>query len=144
MIKPPRIRRRRSRPRKATIAIKKLTREVMRVGGILHPPVDIPRPRTRGECIDGANRERPCPFVSCKYSLYLDVNPETGSIVLNFPDLEPWELRETCALDVDDRGGVTLEEAGEAMNLTRERIRQLEIIGLMKLKREHSATLDAA
>jgi len=58
--------------------------------------------------------------------LYLDVNERTGSIKLNFPDLEVWELPETCALDIADRGGITLEEVGEIMNLTRERIRQLE------------------
>src|SRR5690606_11104824 len=85
----------------------------------------------RGDC---SGAERPCPFVACKQHLYLDVNPETGSIKLNFPDLEPWELRETCALDVAERGGITLEEVGEVMNLTRERIRQVEVRGLLKLK----------
>jgi len=72
--------------------------------------------------------------VACKHHLYLDVNPETGSIKINFPDLEPWEMNETCALDVADRSGITLEEVGEIMNLTRERIRQVEVRGLLKLK----------
>ena len=65
------------------------------------------RPNKRSECASGP---RPCLFVACKYHLYLDVNPETGSIKMNFPDLEPWELEETCALDIAERGGVTLEE----------------------------------
>ena len=73
-------------------------------------------------------------FVSCKHHLYLDVNPETGSIKVNFPDKEIWELAETCALDVADRGGITLEEVGNIMNLTRERIRQVESRGLVKLR----------
>jgi hypothetical protein len=77
---------------------------------------------------------RPCPFVSCKHHLYLDVNPETGSIKLNFPDLEVWEMKETCSLDIADKSGITLEEVGEIMNLTRERIRQVEVRGLIKLK----------
>jgi hypothetical protein len=77
---------------------------------------------------------RPCPWVACKHHLYLDINPETGSIKINFPDLEPWELKNTCALDVAERGGITLEEVGEIMNLTRERIRQVEVRGLLKLK----------
>ena len=77
---------------------------------------------------------RPCPWVACKHHLYLDINPETGSIKINFPDLEPWELQNTCALDVAERGGITLEEVGEIMNLTRERIRQVEVRGLLKLK----------
>jgi hypothetical protein len=124
-------RRRRSRPRSKTIAMKRLTREELRIGALMYPPVDIPRPMTREECRGEA---RPCPWVACKHHLYLDVNPETGSIKINFPDLEPWELKDTCALDVAERGGITLEEVGEIMNLTRERIRQVEVRGLLKLK----------
>ncbi len=96
------------------------------------------RPAHRGHC---ANGPRPCPWVACKFHLYLDVNPETGTIKLNFPDLEPWEMKETCALDVADRGGITLEEVGEILNLTRERIRQVEVFGLEKLKIEYSDLL---
>ncbi len=124
-------RRRRTRPRSKTIAMKRLTREELRVGAAMYPPVDIPRPTTRAEC---AGEMRPCPWVACKHHLYLDINPETGSIKINFPDLEPWELQNTCALDVAERGGITLEEVGEIMNLTRERIRQVEVRGLLKLK----------
>ena len=72
--------------------------------------------------------------MACKHHLYLDVNPDTGSIKLNFPDLEVWEMQETCALDVADRGGITLEEVGDILNLTRERIRQVEVKGLQKLR----------
>ena len=124
-------RRRRTRPRSKTIAMKRLTREELRVGALMYPPVDIPRPTTRAECKE---EMRPCPWVACKHHLYLDINPETGSIKINFPDLEPWDLKHTCALDVAERGGITLEEVGEIMNLTRERIRQVEVRGLLKLK----------
>ncbi|MEO8699253.1 MAG: sigma factor-like helix-turn-helix DNA-binding protein [Kofleriaceae bacterium] len=124
-------RRRRTRPRSKTIAMKRLTREELRVGALMYPPVDIPRPTARSECKE---EMRPCPWVACKHHLYLDINPETGSIKINFPDLEPWELKHTCALDVAERGGITLEEVGEIMNLTRERIRQVEVRGLLKLK----------
>ncbi|HTP49422.1 MAG TPA: sigma factor-like helix-turn-helix DNA-binding protein [Anaeromyxobacteraceae bacterium] len=93
--------------------------------------VEAMRPRVRAECVNGP---RPCPFISCKHHLYLDINPSTGSIKLNFPDQELWDLQETCALDVADRGGVTLEEVGSLLNLTRERIRQLETHGLLKLR----------
>ena len=79
-------------------------------------------------------RRRSAESVSCAHHLYLDVNPETGSIKLNFPDLEVWEMKDTCSLDVADRNGITLEEVGEIMNLTRERIRQVEVRGLLKLK----------
>jgi sigma-70-like protein len=122
---------RRTRMRSKTIAMKRLTKEEMRIGALMYPPMDEPRPQTRAECKEG---QRPCPWVSCKHHLYLDVNPETGSIKLNFPDLEVWEMKDTCSLDVADRNGITLEEVGEIMNLTRERIRQVEVRGLLKLK----------
>lgn len=91
------------------------------------------RPKNRSDCIAAP---RPCVFVSCKYNLYLDVNPETGSIKLNFPEKEIFELEYTCALDVAEKGGITLEEVGEIMNLTRERIRQVETRGLEKVRTE--------
>jgi hypothetical protein len=122
---------RRTRMRARTIAMKRLTKEEIRQGALLYPPEDVDRPRTRADCMNGP---RPCPFVACKHHLYLDVNPETGSIKLNFPDLEVWQMKDTCSLDVADRGGVTLEEVGEILNLTRERIRQVEVRGLLKLK----------
>jgi hypothetical protein len=81
------------------------------------------RPETRGDCKD---IPRPCPFISCRWHLYLDVSPRTGSIKLNFPDLEPHELAVSCALDVAEAGGASQEYVGLAMNLCRERIRQLE------------------
>jgi hypothetical protein len=93
--------------------------------------LDATRPKVRGDCFQGP---RPCPYVSCKYNLYVDVNPRTGSVKMNFPDKELWELAETCALDVADRAGITLEEVGVIMNLTRERVRQLEMRGLSKLR----------
>jgi hypothetical protein len=124
------IRPRRTRPRARTIAARRLTsielREVTSTAALR-----ADRPRTRAEC---QHEQRPCPWVSCKHHLYLDVNPRTGSIKLNFPDLEPWELEHTCALDVADDGGHTLEEVGDITNLTRERIRQLELRGLLELR----------
>jgi hypothetical protein len=114
-----------------TIAPKLLTRIEHTVDEDLVSIDDIKRPATRGECADG---ERPCPFVSCKYHLFLDVNPRTGSIKINFPDLEPDEIQETCALDVADGDGRSLETIGELLNLTRERIRQIEIVARLKLE----------
>jgi hypothetical protein len=123
--------RRRDRARSKTIAPKRLTKEELRMGALLAPMDDIKRPVTRADCLDGP---RPCPWVSCKHHLFLDVNPETGSIKLNFPDQDVWDMKDTCSLDVADRGGITLEDVGEILNLTRERIRQVEVRGLLKLK----------
>jgi hypothetical protein len=91
---------------------------------------ELDRPKTRSECADGP---RPCPHVSCRHHLYLDVNPHTGTIKLNFPDLEVWELGVSCALDVADLGGTAIETVGDFMNVTRERIRQIETQALSKL-----------
>jgi hypothetical protein len=91
----------------------------------------IKRPRTRADCEDGL---RPCPFVGCKHCLYLDANPETGTLKYNYPELEPWEMGESCALDVADRGGLTLEQVGTLMRLTRERVRQCEVRATARLR----------
>jgi len=117
-----------------TISIKRLPKRELERGKQLYPETDYPRPVTRADCTQGEFAIRPCPFVSCKYHLYLDVLDRTGSIKLNFPDLEVWELPESCALDVADRGGMPLEEIGDVMNLTRERVRQIETKGLAKLR----------
>jgi sigma-70-like protein len=130
----------RGRRRSKTMSRKEIARELrrQRAFGLIDPELDAiiqeiesHRPQSRADC---ANGPRPCMFISCKHHLYLDVNPSTGSIKLNFPDMEVWELAETCALDVADRGGITLEEVGSIMNLTRERIRQVETRGLLKLR----------
>ncbi len=117
--------------RSKTIAPKRLTRDEKKLALSLIYPEDIDRPKLRAEC---QSMPRPCPFVSCEHHLYLDVNPQSGAIKLNFPQLEVWEMAETCALDVADRGGITLEEVGAILNLTRERIRQVEVRGLTKIR----------
>jgi len=93
-------------------------------------PEEAVRPRTRGEC----GHLRPCPYVSCRFHLYLDVLP-TGNLKLNFPDLEPWQLHPSCALDVADRGPHGHEAVGAAINVTFERARQIEESALAKLKK---------
>ena len=127
------------RVRSRTIARRYLTKEEKVLSETLPYPEEVERPHTREQCM---TMPRPCPFVSCGHHLYLDVNPESGAIKLNFPHLEVWEMPETCALDVADRGGTTLEEVGAIMNLTRERIRQVEVRGLQKLRTNKDVELD--
>jgi hypothetical protein len=119
------------RRRGKTIAIRRISKEELRRTAEELKDFHYKRPRSRAECKSGP---RPCPFVACKHHLYLDVNPVTGSIKLNFPHLDLSEMKETCALDIADRGAITLEEIGEVMNLTRERIRQLEQSALAKIQ----------
>ncbi len=122
---------RKGRRRSRTIPMRRLTREELLQGAELTDLIAYDRPSMRDDCANGI---RPCPFVSCRHHLYLEVNERTGSIKLNFPDVDVLEMRESCALDVADRGGATLEEIGEILNLTRERIRQLEAKGLEQLR----------
>ena len=89
-------------------------------------------PRTRGDC---SSMPRPCPFTSCRYHLL----PEARLTLA--------ELKESCALDVADRGslnpenrekndGATLEEVGELLCVTRERVRQIEAKALSKIRKK--------
>lgn len=122
-----------SLPRKrrpATLSPRRLRRERASSTSLL-AILDQERPETRAQCRNGP---RPCLWVSCRFHLYLDVNQATGSLKLNFPHLEPWQLPQSCALDLAEQGGLTLEAIGALLNLTRERARQLEQSGLAKLK----------
>ena len=88
------------------------------------------RPRTRADCLKGGpDEERPCPWITCRWHLYVDVS-HRGRL-----DVEVTEMKHTCVLDVADDGGLTLEEIGDLMGVTRERIRQLEAQILGKLKK---------
>jgi hypothetical protein len=133
--------------RARTISIKRLAKRDWEHGRLLYPPDPTApqRPRTWGECqARGLGLpDAPCPYVSCARNLYLDVHPRTGSIKLNFPDREPGDLAETCVLRVADRDGSTLEEVGVMMNLTRERVRQLESRALKRIEAAHPALLAA-
>lgn len=79
-------------------------------------------PTTRAECIDGP---RPCPHVTCRYHIWPDA--KKGTRLADMP--------ETCALDVADRGGVTLPELGEILGVTKARAMQLEKAALARVKK---------
>jgi len=71
---------RRSRRKRAirakTISVKRMTKRELELGRMLFPETeDNERPRSRSECSDAP---RPCPFVSCKHHLFLDVSARTG------------------------------------------------------------------
>jgi hypothetical protein len=98
------------------------------------------RPRRRGQCQGFPGF---CPFVSCRYHLGLDVKP-SGTLKIYYPEgpenhleIDVDRMAESCALDVADRGGATLEEVGELLNMTRENVRQIEEKALEKLREEN-------
>ena len=86
-----------------------------------------PMPKTRKECKDGI---RPCPFVSCRYHLSLDVFNKRIKVYND--DITTMEY--TCALDLAEEGGMNLESIGSLMNVTRERIRQIVDMALRNLR----------
>lgn len=98
------------------------------------------KPKVRDDCAQVA---RPCPFVTCRYNLYLDVTPK-GRVHLNFPDIAPHEMTHSCALDVrrSNPGGMTLEDVGSVLALTRERIRQIQSEALDKMKVDKETDTD--
>lgn len=71
---------------------------------VLPPEPEPPAPpKTRGECEEG---ERPCPHATCRY--HLD------------------SAKESCALDVADRGPVSPKEIGEVLGITRQMVERIE------------------
>jgi len=92
--------------------------------------IPLNRPKTRAGC---ATVPRPCPFVSCRHNLYLDVTDD-GRLKFNFPDREPDQMSASCALDLADDGPRILDTIGGLMGMSKERARQIEVTGLEKVK----------
>lgn len=126
--------------------------------GLLRPPVDddeawldaqlLARPRTRGDCLPGGSNEaRPCPWVGCKYHLYLDASEATGTLTYNTTG-EVEDMRQTCALDVADAvkdyertrydcgapDGMELRVVGELMGMSRQWVQKIEDRALERLR----------
>src|SRR5690606_41374644 len=79
-------------------------------------------PTTRAECIDGP---RPCPHVTSRYHIWPDAKKGTR--------LEA--MRETCALDVAERGGVTLSDLRDLLGGTKARAMNLDTPPPAKLEK---------
>ena len=106
------------------------------------------KPTDRSEC---RGTVRPCPWVSCRYHLLLEYSDKfftstKGDYQIKSSSLDDPGLDEeaerllsmpyTCSLDAADAGPAVLRDVGLAMNITRERVRQLEEIGFRKVRRE--------
>ena len=130
-------------PRAHTVSIKRMRMSQLRddkADTIEHTE----RPRTWGECIERAlgTASRPCGYLRCRHNLLIDVDGRTGSYKVTWPHLTDGHYGDeyralpahTCALRVAEQGGMTLDEIGQVMNLTRERVRQIETKALYALR----------
>lgn len=82
------------------------------------------RPRRRGDCADVP---RPCPFVGCRYNLYLDVL-DRGRVRRRVPpDVAPEDIDPawSCALDVAARGKHQVGQIADLLGLTTPRVSQI-------------------
>ena len=87
------------------------------------------KPTKRSECKYGL---RPCPFISCRYHLYMDI--VSGKMKHHFL-ADPCLMNETCALDLAERKrGMNLDDISNYFGLTRERIRQIIEDALRKIR----------
>jgi hypothetical protein len=110
------------------------------------------RPQTRGDCKGG---ERPCPWLSCKFHMLLDVNKH-ASIHINMDGRPRLKLAdqhagheafdeaalerlmtmpETCALDVADQGGVGVTRCGEMLAMDKQMVDFIEVDATRKIAR---------
>lgn len=95
------------------------------------------RPKTREDCL---KQPRPCPWVSCQHHLATDVNESTGTLYV----VEDWDDgRATCTLDVVDENaeGMTLEVIGQILGVSRERVRQIEVMSLARAAKTRDASM---
>lgn len=108
------------------------------------------RPSKRVDCLPGGgNAQRPCPYVSCKWSIWNELAHGGSGAVSSTQkrrlpnNVDPTSLSYSCFLDLAERGndpgtgkgaGMTLEQAGSVLNLTRERVRQIEAVALDRIR----------
>lgn len=89
------------------------------------------RPQTRRDC---AAVPRPCPYVGCRYNLFLNVS-ENGSVKFpHGPDFDAMRnLPTNCALDVAEEGGIESADIGLFLAVTPNMVRREKQIALEKL-----------
>jgi len=79
---------------------------------------------TQGRCMEDGD---PCPRSECRHHVHNSAKEsQVAKSALS---------RNTCALKLANRGGITLDEIGDLLGLTRERVRQIEVHALGKLFR---------
>lgn len=110
----------------------RITDTDLKIGHLLYPEYhSLQRPTVRSECPP----VRPCPFIGCRYNLYLDNNGDLSD------NSAPWEQLtvdgrdvSNCSLDVAAEGGKTPDELAAMLGVSRQRVEQIIAAGLEKLR----------
>lgn len=105
------------------------------VDRLLYPERDFWRPRTRADC---ASVPRPCPYVGCRYNLFLEVAAHARRVGLrfNYHNRDVWELEHSsCALDFAERGGMTNKQVGEVLHCHTSVVSRVSTGAIRKVKR---------
>jgi hypothetical protein len=139
-----RLDRSRALPRAHTVCVRRIRMTLVREAQVDTSDYTAKIPRTWGDCQERAlgTATNPCAYLRCRHNLLLDISEDTGSYKVTWPHLASGHYgdeydalpRHTCALRVADEGGMTLDEIGVMMNLTRERVRQIETKALLRLR----------
>lgn len=89
--------------------------------GVLQAPE---RPKTRGDCVSGP---RPCPWVSCRHHLGVDVLGTEVRERAGWDEVDALgrPLRPSCSLDVADDGPQPIEPIARALGVSARRVDQL-------------------
>lgn len=87
-------------------------------------------PRMRRECPSG-----PCHHVACRYHLWTERCLDRQGGVVDLRETAAWgDPEHTCTLREAERGPKTLQEIGRILDLSRERVRQIEAEVLERLR----------
>ena len=98
------------------------------------------RPTTRADCPPkDADGRRRCPWISCRHHTWIDIY---RAMRRNAPELaahfdDPLIIKRPCSLDLAEEGGLTLEECGDVLGVSREYIRLVEARATSLIKRRH-------
>jgi hypothetical protein len=60
--------------------------------------------------------------------------------IIRLPITDPFKVpkNKSCVLDIAEYGGLTLEEVGQILDITRERVRQIQVAALVKMAKHYS------
>ena len=137
-------------------SVKRSSQRSLQQGEQMYPSEineSVDRPRTSRECDEEFDDEQgrglgtpgnPCPFLTCRYNLLVDVNEKTGAYSINakytfddeqdpIPDVELPKAAHTCSRKAAEDGPMRLVAIAKTINVTRERVRQLVEGALNKL-----------